>query len=148
MEIHLTQPQLIRARGNIWIVFIRTFDMCVLRSGFVDACKMLLCIFQCVLNPTCCLKLARFETTSLYMWLYVAIWILPTHHLVVYVLVAGACVLSKNTPWIFGACILWSLSCFIIFRIPSTTPWSMILPQGNTPLYFGNMYIVDVVNVH
>ena len=42
---------------------------------------------------------------------------------------------------------------FIDFRVPPSTPWSMILPQAqffgakNTPLDFWNMYLVDFVNI-
>ena len=49
------------------------------------------------------------------------------------VCVRAACGVSatseKNTPWHFGACILWMLSMFVDFRVPPSTPWSMCLPQ-------------------
>ena len=42
----------------------------------------------------------------------------------------GFFVRQKTRPWIFGACILWSLSFFVDFRVPPSTPWSMSLPQA------------------
>ncbi len=34
--------------------------------------------------------------------------------------------LRKNTPWNFGACILWMLSIFVDFRVPQVVPDRMM----------------------
>ena len=62
--------------------------------------------------------------------------------------------ISKNEVEIWNCHLFnrhrWRLSIFIDFRVPPTTPWSMILPQAlffskNTPLEFWSMYLMDFV---
>ena len=62
---------------------------------------------------------------------------------------------TKTHPWIFGACILWILSLFDDFRAPQALCGCVTAACGasatsnkNTPLDFGSMCLVDLVNFH
>jgi len=65
----------------------------------------------------------------------------------------GASATSTNThTWIFGICILWILSFLTIlgplepFAAVSQLPAALRRPRKNTPLDFGSMHLVDVVD--